>query len=129
MAHAATRKPKETHVLDASREPLGRIAARAAFLLLGKHRATFQKHVKPPVQVVMTHSDELLLTGRKEKQKRYYRHSGYLGHLKEFTAEEMKARDSRKVVRLAILGMLPKNRMRKELIKRVTIYKGSAPAA
>ena len=114
----------ETHTLDASKKPLGRIASQAAVLLMGKHKPTFERYKKEPLQVVITNSDALIFTGKKLKNKRYYRHSGYLGNLKEETAEEMLKRDSRKIIRLAIIGMLPKNKLRKEMIKRLVILKG-----
>lgn len=117
----------ETHILDASKEPLGRLATKAAVFLMGKHRPDFVKHIKQPIRVVVTESDRVLLTGRKMQNKMYYRHSGYIGHLKQFTAEEMKNRDSRLVVRAAVRGMLPKNKLRRALEKRLVIYKGKAP--
>lgn len=117
----------ETHTLDASKEPLGRLATKAAVFLMGKHRPDFQRHVKQPVRVVVSQSDRLVLTGRKWGSKAYYRHSGYIGHLREFSAEQMRDRDSRLMVRRAVLGMLPKNKLRSRMIKQLVIYKGQAP--
>lgn len=117
------------HTFDASKEPLGRLATKVAVLLMGKHRPSFQRHVKEPTGVVVTHSDQLVLTGRKGAQKKYYRHSGYLGHLKTLTADKMRERDSRQIIRIAVLGMLPKNKLRQHLIKQLAIYKGDAPGA
>ncbi|MDP3727276.1 MAG: 50S ribosomal protein L13 [bacterium] len=117
----------ETHILDASKEPLGRLATKAAVFLMGKHRADFAKHIKQPVRVIVTEADRLVFTGRKWQKKLYRRHSGYIGHLREFTAEEMRARDSRLIVRRAVLGMLPKNKLRSALDKKLVIYKGQAP--
>ena len=116
----------ETHTLDASLEPLGRLATKAAVFLMGKHRPDFQKHAKHPVRVVISQSDRLLLTGRKWRSKAYYRHSGYIGHLRKFSAGEMRERDSRLIVRQAVLGMLPKNKLRRELSRRLMIYKREA---
>lgn len=116
----------ETHTLDASKEPLGRLATRVAVLLMGKHRPTFERYRKNPVRVIVTHADDLILTGKKMREKRYYRHSGYLGHLKEFRAQELKRRDSRELVRLAISGMLPKNKLRKQLLKNLVIHRGES---
>ena len=113
----------EIHTLDASKESLGRIAAKAAVFLMGKHSPSFQKHVKLPTRVIVTGSDDLVLTGRKMKQKTYYRHSGYIGKLKSFSAEWMKEHDSRQIVRAAVMGMLPKNKLRRQLIKNLIIYK------
>ena len=114
----------ETHILDASKEPLGRLASKAAVLLMGKHRPDFLRHRKVPVGVTIIHTDNLVLTGKKMREKRYYRHSGYLGHLKEFRAEELRARDARELVRRAVSGMLPKNKLRKQLLKNLVVYKG-----
>lgn len=118
----------ETHTLDASKESLGRIATKAAVFLMGKNRPSFERHLKPPVRVVVTASDRLVLTGRKWDGKRYYRHSGRIGNLREFTARQMRERDSRELVRLAVRGMLPKNRLRRVLLRRLEIYRGEAPA-
>lgn len=117
----------ETHTLDASKEPLGRLATKAAVLLMGKHHPSFEHHAKKPIRVVVTDSDHTVLTGKKWQEKRYYRHSGYIGNLREFRAEEIRNRDSRQLVRRAVAGMLPKNRLRPRLMKQLKIYKGAAP--
>lgn len=114
----------DTFTFDASKEPLGRLATKVAVLLMGKHRPSFRHHEKEPVRVIVTRSDALVLTGRKGQQKMYRRHSGYVGHLKEFTADWMRARDSRLIVRAAVSGMLPKNRLRKRLMKQLDVFKG-----
>ena len=116
----------ETHTFDASREPLGRLAKKVAVLLMGKHRPSFQHHQKEPVRVIVTRSDNVVLTGRKGQQKMYRRHSGYVGHLKEFTADWMREHDSRVMIREAVSGMLPKNRLRKQLLKYLEIHRGDA---
>lgn len=117
----------ETYTFDASKEPLGRMASRIAVLLMGKHRPSFKRHVKTPPRVIVAESDRLVLTGRKGIKKTYYRHSGYLGHLREFSADQMRRRDSREMVRRAVSGMLPKNKLRKQLLKQLIIYKESSP--
>lgn len=117
------------HIFDASKEPLGRLATKVAVILMGKNSASFERHRKNPVEVVVTRSDDLVLTGRKGEGKKYYRHSGYLGHLKTFTADKMRERDSRVMVRLAVSGMLPKNKLRQRMIKQLKIYKGDVPAS
>lgn len=112
------------YALDASKEPLGRLASRAAIILMGKHRPDFERHLKSSVRLTITHADNIVFTGRKWKQKTYYRHSGYIGKLKSFSAEWMKEHDSRQIIRAAVMGMLPKNKLRKQLIKNMIIYKG-----
>ena len=116
---------RETHKLDASKEPLGRVASKAAILLMGKHQPSFERNKIALVQVVISNSDRLILTGKKELSKMYRRHSGYIGNLKEFNAEWMRGKDSREMLRLAISGMLPKNKLRNQILKNLTIYKGT----
>lgn len=116
----------ETYTFDASKEPLGRIATKIAVLLMGKHRPSFEHHRKEAVRVVVTNSNRIQLSGRKWKQKMYYRHSGYLGNLKSLSAEWMLGRDSRRLIYLAVWGMLPKNKLRKQLIRNMVIYKNEA---
>lgn len=117
----------ETHTFDASKEPLGRMATKIAVLLMGKHLPSFEHRTIAPIRVIVTHSDNILLTGRKWQNKRYHRHSGYIGNLKEFSADEIRRRDSRKLVRLAVMGMLPKNKLRRKVITHLAIYKGNSP--
>ena len=113
----------ETITIDASKEPLGRLATKTAVLLMGKNKASFERNRVPNVRVVITRSNELVLTGRKELQKRYYRHSGRIGNLREATAQWMREHDSRVIIRNAVAKMLPKNRLRAEMLKHLTIYK------
>lgn len=117
----------ETHTFDASKEPLGRLASKAAVLLMGKDKPSFERHVKEPARVTIVNSDQLILTGKKLQNKTYYRHSGYIGHLKEVTAERMKRIDSRRMMKMAVAGMLPKNKLRAKLMKNLAIYKGQIP--
>lgn len=117
----------ETHTFDASVEPLGRLATKIAVLLMGKHKPSFEKHRKEVTRVIVTESDRLVLSGRKWRQKTYHRHSGHIGNLKTMTAEAMRERDSREIVRRAVLGMLPKNKLRQQLILNLRIYKNRAP--
>lgn len=117
----------ETHTFDASKEPLGRLASKVAVLLMGKRRADFTPRRIAAVRVLVTNADRIVLTGKKWTQKRYFRHSGYIGHLKTRDASQMRERDSREIIRLAVLGMLPKNKLRKERIKNLAIYRGETP--
>ena len=113
----------DTYTLDASKEPLGRIATKAAVVLMGKNKPTYERRLAPAVKVIVTNADRLILTGRKELQKRYYRHSGRIGNLHEYTAEWMRAHDSRRIIRLAVSGMLPKNKLREPMLKNLMIFK------
>ena len=111
-------------LLDASEAPLGRLSTKAASLLLGKGKPIFTHHVDCGDYVVIINSDTLVVTGNKLADKKYYRHSQYPGNLKTATLTEKMAKDSREVVRLAIRGMLPKNKLLTERLKRLKVYNG-----
>lgn len=113
----------KTVTIDGAKKSPGRIASEAAKFLQGKQAADFRNHKIAPVQVVITNSDKMKFTGRKLKQKKYYRHTGMIGHLRTRTLEEVFERDSREVVKRAVRGMLPKNRILKERMKNLRIYR------
>lgn len=117
----------KTYTFDASKESLGRMASRIAVMLMGKDKPSFERHTKAPICIIITNSDKLILTGKKWQNKKYRRHSGYIGHLKETTAEQLKAADSRRIIRFAVSGMLPKNKLRARMLKNLLIYKGQNP--
>lgn len=114
------------HVIDAKEKILGRVATEAVFVLLGKNNVSARKNKTTADEVSIINTDFIKLSGAKEKNKIYYSHSGYIGHLKEEQAGAMRARDSRELVRKAVMGMLPKNRLRKERIQHLMLYKGEA---
>lgn len=113
------------YVIDVADRPLGRIAARVALLLRGKHKPTFTPHVDMGDFVIIVNADKVVLTGRKLEQKKYYRHSGWPGGLKEMTAKQLLERKPAEVMRHAVKGMLPKGRLGRSLIKKLKIYAGS----
>ena len=113
---------QEWHHFDAKGKVLGRLATPITQLLLGKHRADYAANRVAAVYVVVTNSDEVVLTGRKEEQKMYRRYSGYPGGLKERTAKDVRARDSRRLIWEAVFGMLPKNSLRRERMLHLKIY-------
>jgi ribosomal protein L13, bacterial type len=115
----------EWHVLDAKQKVLGRLATQAAALLLGKHRTDFTKHLVATVNVVVINAAEVAVTGSKEEQKLYRTHSGYPGHLKERSLKQQRERDPRKIVELAVQGMLPKNGLRKRRMNHLKVYVGA----
>lgn len=112
----------EWHVLDATSDTLGRIATKAASLLLGKHRTDSANNKVAPVHVVVINSDHLKVTGKKKEQKMYRRYSGYPGGLHERTMKEQMNRDSRFIIEEAVSGMLPKNNLRRERMKQLHVY-------
>ncbi len=112
----------EWHHLDARGKVLGRLATRVATLLLGKHHADFTPHRIAPVYVVVTNSNHVLLTGKKETHKVYRRYSGYSGGIHERTAASQRSRDSRRLIIEAVAGMLPKNSLRRGRLRHLKVY-------
>ncbi|MCD6528662.1 50S ribosomal protein L13 [bacterium] len=110
--------------IDATNKVLGRLASKIAILLQGKHKPNFVPYLNTGDKVIVTNTDKIKITGKKLKKKVYYRHSGYPGGLKKITLEELMKRDSREVLRKAVWGMLPKNKLRKQRIKNLKLYKG-----
>lgn len=114
----------KTHNIDAENKILGRLAVEVANLLRGKGKASFVPYLDMGDNVVIINTDKIKVTGQKLKQKIYYRHSGYPGGIKGEVLEDLLKKDSRKVVRTAIYGMLPKNKLRDRIIKKLKLYKG-----
>jgi large subunit ribosomal protein L13 len=114
---------KKEYKIDATGKVLGRLATEIAVLLRGKNTASWLPYITPQNQVIVFNVEKIKFTGKKLKQKMYYRHSGYPGGLKEESLEKLFARDSREVLKLAVYGMLPKNRTRDKIIKNLKIYK------
>ena len=117
-------KPKNWYLIDADGKILGRIATEIATLLRGKNTADFAPNRDDGNFVVVTNADKVILTGRKEEQKRYYRHTGYLGNLKTATVADLRKKDPTEILRQAVSGMLPHNRLQKVFMKRLKLYIG-----
>jgi large subunit ribosomal protein L13 len=115
----------EWHFIDAKNRVLGRLATEAANYLIGKNRPDYMPNLVAPVYVVITNTDHVVLTGNKETSKSYYHHSGYPGGIHSRTVEEQRKRDSRKIVRYAIEGMLPKNNLRPRRLAQLKLYAGA----
>jgi len=115
---------RQWHVIDANDVVLGRLAVQVATLLRGKHKPTFAPHVDSGDFVVVVNAGKIALTGDKRDTKLAYRHSGYPGGLKSTTVGELLVRDPRKAVENAVWGMLPKNRLSRQLIKKLKVYAG-----
>jgi len=107
------------HEIDAADQPLGRLASRIAQILRGKTSPKFQPHVLSDEKVVVENADKIRFTGRKLEQKKYYHYSGYPGGLSEKKMKDVFNKNPKEVLRRAVLGMLPKNRLRKEMIKNL----------
>lgn len=110
--------------VDAKGEVLGRLATRIASRLRGKHNPLFTPHVDTGDWVVVVNADKIILTGKKMEKKNYYRHSGYIGGLKTTTAKELIEKSPEDLIRFAVKGMLPKNRLGRKLFKKLKVYAG-----
>ena len=108
------------HKIDASGRILGRLATEIALLLRGKHRPNFLPYLDKGDKVLVINVNEIKVTGKKSEQKKYRHHTGYMGGLKEIPFASLFKRDPREVLKRAVYGMLPKNKMRDKLIKRLT---------
>jgi large subunit ribosomal protein L13 len=111
-------------VVDANGAVLGRLATTVASRLQGKHNPLYTPHVDTGDWIVVINADKIVLTGRKLDQKQYYRHSGYTGGLKSITAGDLKEKKPEDLIRFAVKGMLPKNRVGKRQLKKLKVYAG-----
>jgi large subunit ribosomal protein L13 len=112
------------YVVDADGQTLGRLATRIADTLRGKDKAQYTPHVDTGDFVVVVNAEKVVVTGNKLDQKRYYRHSGYPGGLRSRTLREQLERRPTEVIRKAVKGMLPKNRLARKQINKLKIYAG-----
>ena len=115
---------REWHVIDASDKILGRVATQAANLLMGKHKPIFCHHLDTGDYVVVINAEKVRVTGNKAKQKLYYRHSGYPGGLKSVSLEKMLQTHPTRVIEYGVKGMLPQNRLRASMMKRLRVHAG-----
>ena len=112
------------HVIDAEGKPLGRVATVAARLLQGKHKATYTPFMDTGDHVVIVNAAVVKLTGRKEDQKVYRRHSGYSGGLREERARIVRGRQPNRLVEEAVRGMLPKTKLGDAMFRKLKVYSG-----
>ncbi|ACJ75757.1 50S ribosomal protein L13 [Thermosipho africanus Ob7] len=116
---------KDWYLINAEGQTLGRLATRIALVLMGKNKPNWTPHVDCGNFVVVINADKIKLTGKKWDQKIYYRHSGYPGGIKEFTARQLQQRNPEKLIQLAVKRMLPKTILGRKALKRLKIYAGS----
>jgi large subunit ribosomal protein L13 len=116
-------------VVDATNQVLGRLATKVARMLIGKDKASFTPYLDSGDHVVVIHADKIKMTGNKVEQKMYYSHSGYPGGLKEVPAKRVRQSKPEWVVREAIVGMLPKNKLRARRAKKLRVYRDAAGLA
>ena len=112
---------RKTHTIDATKRPLGRVATQIAVLLMGKDEESYRPHEDNGGFVVVKNIQNIALTGKKELNKMYYHHTGYLGGLKETPYKKVVEQDPAGALKKAVYGMLPKNKLRKERIKRLKV--------
>lgn len=122
-------KPAEVkrtwYILDAEGQSLGRVAAKAAHILRGKHKPDYTPHVDCGDHVIIINCDKAVLTGKKLEQKKYYWHTGWIGGLKSKSYKDMMASESDKAMMIAVNGMLPNNTLGRAQLKRLRTYKGA----
>ena len=123
MASPAT-IDRKWYVVDAANKTLGRLTSEVAKILRGKHKAIFTPHIDTGDYVIIVNADKVKVTGRKLDQKIYFRHTDYVGGVKETTLREMMAKKPEKVVELAVKGMLPKGPLGREMFKKLHVYAG-----
>ncbi len=115
---------RQWHIIDASGKTLGRLATQAAKLLMGKHKPMYAPYIDTGDYVIVLNAAKIRLTGKKAKQKVYYRHSGYPGGLKARSFEEMMVKHPIKVVEIAVKGMLPHNSLGRAMYRKLKVYAG-----
>ena len=116
---------RQWYIVDASEAPLGRVASKVATLLTGKGKPQFTKHIDTGDYVIIINAANIVVTGAKQNQKTYYRHSSYPGGLKEATLAEKMEKDPTFAITNAVRGMLPVNKLRDERLKRLKVYAGT----
>ena len=116
---------RQWHVIDAGEQVLGRIATIAARLLQGKHKPQYTPFLDTGDFVIITNAEQVKLTGAKEDQKLYRHHSGYPGGLREERAKALRRRIPTRLVETAVRGMLPKNKLGKQMYRKLKVYAGS----
>lgn len=116
---------RKWYIIDAEDKPLGRVASEAAKLLRGKHKPTYTPNIDVGDHVIIINCGKVVLTGKKLDQKVYRHHSGYIGGMREISARDMMNNSPEKAMMLAIKGMLPKNSLGRQMLRKLRVYAGS----
>lgn len=116
---------RDWYVVDAAGKTLGRLATELAHRLRGKHKAEYTPHVDTGDYIIVINAEKVAVTGRKRTDKIYYRHTGYVGGLKETTFEDMIERHPERVIEIAVKGMLPKGPLGRAMNRKLKVYAGS----
>ena len=115
---------RDWYVVDAQGETLGRLATRVATILRGKHKPNFTPHVDCGDYVIIVNAEKIHVTGQKMVQKKYYRHSGYPGGLREVALRDQLQKFPNRVLEHAVRGMLPKNKLGRQMFRKLKVYAG-----
>ncbi len=115
---------RQWYVIDAADVVLGRLASQAAILLRGKHKPVYAPHVDTGDFVIIVNADKVALTGNKREQKMAYRHSGYPGGLRSVSYRELLEKNPQRAIEKAVKGMLPKNSLGRQMLKKLKVYAG-----
>ena len=116
---------KKWYIVDAENKVLGRLATEIANRLRGKHKPTFSSFIDNGDFVVVTNAEKIVLTGNKLDAKKYYRHTGYIGGIKEISAKDLLVKHPEDVIIKAVKGMLPKNKLGRAQLKKLKVYAGT----
>lgn len=116
---------KKWHLVDATDQTLGRLSTKVASILRGKHKPTYTPHIDTGDFVIVVNADKIKLTGNKEDQKLYRRHTGYVGNLKTITYKEMMEKHPERIIEIAVKGMLPHNKLGRKQVSKLYVYAGS----
>ncbi len=121
---SASELEAEWHVVDATDQVLGRLATQIAWLLMGKHKSGYVRHLMSGDFVVVVNASSIRVTGKKADQKEYFRHSQYPGHLKRIPYRRVLDRHPERIIFSAVKGMLPRNKLGKRMLTRLKVYSG-----
>lgn len=116
---------RDWFVIDASNKTLGRLATEISRRLRGKHKAEYTPHVDTGDYIVVTNAEKVTVTGRKFKEKMYYRHTGHPGGIKSISFDKLQEKNPTRIIELAVKGMLPKNPLGREMYRKLKVYVGS----
>jgi large subunit ribosomal protein L13 len=116
---------RDWYVVDAAGKTLGRLATELASRLRGKHKAEYTPHVDTGDYIIVLNAEKIAVTGNKRTDKVYYRHTGYVGGIKQATFEEMIARNPERVIEIAVKGMLPKGPLGRAMFRKLKVYAGN----
>lgn len=115
---------RKINKIDASNKPLGRLASEVALILRGKNKADFERHIDAGDFVEVFNFNSIKITGNKKEKKMYYNHSGYPGGIKEINLKDLWTKNPQEILKKAVYGMLPKNKLRPKMFKRLIIKMG-----